>query len=478
MFDGEALGELENSKFMSCNSSHPNLHRAFGWIPGWGPAGGIGVLTELMDGSLEDLQSTLDPNEKAIVLTGVANGLEYLHKQGLVHSGLKASNVLLRRRDAGFLDVKLELWNVRPASEEGVVHRRMLRHSAPELSATECAAFTVQTDVYAFGLLAYSLMTGREPFDGVAEEALQGAKMGIARTVKLPRVPLAPTLRECLRADPDDRPETMSQVLEAIGVSGFGFFQESVDVAHVRAAVARFEGAGVVESPAEQQEKRASLEREQMAAALAALEADLQRARGAAAEVARAQAGSGRDAQAGDGAQPGGSIGGDAADPAEVFYRCAITFRDEAHDAAGAARMFRDAADRGHARAKSEYARCLVDGTGTKIDFVAAAEYAEKADDALGRAVLSRVYRFGHPVKDAELAVRYAKESADAGDLYGLAEWGACLRDGFGVEKNEEEGTRLIRLSADGGCSWGFDEYAESLWERETGRSEGPCGRG
>ena len=57
-------------------------------------------------------------------------------------------------------------------------------------------------------------------------------------------------------------------------------------------------------------------------------------------------------------------------------------------------------------------------------------------------------------VKDPHEAAAQAKTSEDAGNLFGLAEWGVRFREGLGVAPNEVEGARLCRRPADGGCAW------------------------
>jgi TPR repeat protein len=159
---------------------------------------------------------------------------------------------------------------------------------------------------------------------------------------------------------------------------------------------------------------------------------------------------------------------------------------------ADATDLFRQAASLGHVRAKGEYARCLIDGDGVKIDrsekaYQIGAEAAE-AGDPLGQAVcvLFCGEGFGCP-KDESRAYRLAKASADTGNVYGiyvlgccfLEGWGCpsdrlkavehyrqaaernlpaalvslgwCYENGTGVEQDEKEAIRLYRLAADQG---------------------------
>jgi hypothetical protein len=103
--------------------------------------------------------------------------------------------------------------------------------------------------------------------------------------------------------------------------------------------------------------------------------------------------------------------------------------------------LFRQAAELGNVEAKGEYARCLIDGDGVKIDrsekaYKIGAEAAE-AGDPLGQAVCGLCCSGGWGcAKDLSRAYQLARASADADNAYGIYVLGRCLDEGWGCMKD------------------------------------------
>lgn len=94
----------------------------------------------------------------------VARGLAYLHSNGILHRDLKSSNLLVD----GSYNVKLGDFGLsRPAS--GADHGQGLsgtyQYMAPEILAGE--AQSTKSDVYAYGLVLWEMISGEPPFWGV-----------------------------------------------------------------------------------------------------------------------------------------------------------------------------------------------------------------------------------------------------------------------------------------------------------------------
>ena len=111
------------------------------------------------------------------ILWDVALALEYAHAQGIVHRDLKPDNILIERpcvckvSDFGLaknLDLGMSL--TKTGETVGTP-----RYMAPEQSRGERAEFT--TDVYAFGILAFELASGRRPFEAEQYHALANAHL-------------------------------------------------------------------------------------------------------------------------------------------------------------------------------------------------------------------------------------------------------------------------------------------------------------
>ncbi len=98
----------------------------------------------------------------------------YLHRQGVVHSNLKPSNVLLAADGIPRLsDFSLTgglFQNAWPADDAGAAG---LGYLAPELIVDPLAEARPYTDIYGLGVILYELLTGRPPFAGGSARAVR-----------------------------------------------------------------------------------------------------------------------------------------------------------------------------------------------------------------------------------------------------------------------------------------------------------------
>ena len=141
-----------------------------------------------------------------------ALGLAYLHEQGVQHRDVKPENILL---DAA-LHAKISDFGLssRDSVEKSTTQTGTLRYLAPEAIFV---AFTMNADVYSFGMTVYAIMHGRVPFDDYAPIAV--AHMVVAER-KRPAVelstdlaPIRDIITACWNGDADARPE-MARVVD------------------------------------------------------------------------------------------------------------------------------------------------------------------------------------------------------------------------------------------------------------------------
>ena len=145
----------------------------------------------------------------AIHLVGqLAELVGYLHRQGVVHSNLKPSNVLLAadgiprvtdfRPTGGLFQGSLPDGDQDPAG---------LGYLAPELIREPAAEARPYTDVYGLGLILYELLTGRPAFTGtsaqaVVEDVLTRDPIPPSQLNPVVTLPLDAICLRCLRKDP------------------------------------------------------------------------------------------------------------------------------------------------------------------------------------------------------------------------------------------------------------------------------------
>ena len=170
---------------------------------------------ELVDGARDIVryaeEEGLSVEARIAMLRDVCAGVAYGHGKGVVHRDLKPANVLVDQ--AGRLKV-IDFGIARVADEDALLtvftddNQRVvgtLAYMAPEQLAGNTGA-DPRIDVYALGVLAFELFTGRRPFQ--ANDELQGqtvtAHVGeVQRILKAGRPPSASQFRPGLPKDLD-----------------------------------------------------------------------------------------------------------------------------------------------------------------------------------------------------------------------------------------------------------------------------------
>ncbi|MEV6579773.1 serine/threonine-protein kinase [Streptomyces sp. NPDC051582] len=148
-----------------------------------------------------------------LLVAGIAEALQEIHRAGVVHRDLKPANVLIAADGPRVID-----FGIARAADAGALTGTGLRVGTPAFMAPEQALGRPAgpaTDVFALGALAAYVAGGRPPFGEGAEPAALYRVVHEEADLRAVPAELRPLLRHCLAKDPAHRPST-AQVVEAV----------------------------------------------------------------------------------------------------------------------------------------------------------------------------------------------------------------------------------------------------------------------
>jgi tRNA A-37 threonylcarbamoyl transferase component Bud32 len=213
-----ALQLFFREAYYAMQIAHPNVVA----FRDWGEAEGKPYLVMecLVGRSLADelRRSGLFSVDRAVpMLAAILDALAAIHSVGLVHRDVKPQNLfVLQDKGAAPAGVKLlDFGLMRRAGRS----RDETFAGTPDYAAPEqvlMGAVDARTDVYAVGLVAYRMLTGKLPFKGktVGERAVRRIDTDVADHPGLAR--LAPILSRALQPEPDQRYPSAEAMRDAI----------------------------------------------------------------------------------------------------------------------------------------------------------------------------------------------------------------------------------------------------------------------
>src|SRR5438094_629720 len=181
------------------------------------------LVTEFVDGgTIRQWARQEKPDWRQVIelLVGVADGLACAHEAGILHRDIKPDNILVTKSgyaklaDFGLAKVteggqdELTASRTRPGAIIGTI-----AYMSPEQAAGK--PLDARSDIFAFGVVLYELLSDHKPFEGVTElETLQMIIHGKAKRLSNPfpsRVIAA--VEKCLQKDPANRYQSMRELV-------------------------------------------------------------------------------------------------------------------------------------------------------------------------------------------------------------------------------------------------------------------------
>jgi serine/threonine protein kinase/tetratricopeptide (TPR) repeat protein len=169
------------------------------------------------------LDERIDLERLRHVFGQLAAALHALHGAGMIHRDLKPSNVLVTREGRAVLmdfGIVADTRQPRALTATGMVPGTPAFMSPEQVRG---APLTAAVDWYAFGVILYTLLAGRLPFDGGRAQVLFGKQILDAPPPSRFTSGIPPALEHlCMRLlarDPADRPGSR-EVMDVLGVAG------------------------------------------------------------------------------------------------------------------------------------------------------------------------------------------------------------------------------------------------------------------
>src|SRR5882724_7193656 len=212
--DAERMARFEREAHVLASLNHPNIATVYGF-----EAGAIGM--ELIEGPTlaERIGGRAMPLDEALpIAKQIAEGLEYAHEKGVVHRDLKPANIKLtadgnvRILDFGLakaLEAQVAAGNpsisptlVLSATQAGVI-LGTAAYMAPEQARG--AAVDKRADIWAFGVVLYEMLTGKQPFAGETVSDTLAAVLRAEPQWDAVPVGMRRLVRRCLEKNPKRR---------------------------------------------------------------------------------------------------------------------------------------------------------------------------------------------------------------------------------------------------------------------------------
>ncbi|MBA2480091.1 MAG: serine/threonine protein kinase [Planctomycetes bacterium] len=172
------------------------------------------------------LQAAKQPIPGPRSLKGLVEVVAYVHDQDLIHNDIKLENAFLRPDGGVSL---IDFGNVKRVLNDNVITRFFTKkpsqifgtatYLAPELIAGKRP--TLQSDLYAIGVCAFLMLTGKPPFDESRQSGRLRANLsGNAPSIRerLPAIPppVAYGIDRCLAKAPEERPAHAGELLHSL----------------------------------------------------------------------------------------------------------------------------------------------------------------------------------------------------------------------------------------------------------------------
>ena len=219
----EVLQRFKQELILARQVTHKNVIR----IHDLGEADGVKFITmDFVEGrdlsSMIREQGKFPPDEAAGMIAQVCRALEAAHSEGVVHRDLKPQNIMVDTQGR----VKVMDFGIARSTEgTGGMTQTGALLGTPEYMSPEQAKgqhVDARSDLFSLGIIFYEMLTGKTPFHAhtmmatIFKRTQEKARPPIELEATLPQQ-INDVVVKCLATEPEDRFQSASEILAALG---------------------------------------------------------------------------------------------------------------------------------------------------------------------------------------------------------------------------------------------------------------------
>ena len=227
--DADAVGRFEREAKGLSRLQHPNIVTIFDY----GRDGNLAyIVMEYAQGitlsKYIKANAPLDRDKFVPIAAQILRGIGEAHKLGLIHRDIKPANIILSELEGEQNFVKILDFGLAKLvqGQEDLTKEQQLVGSASYMAPEQITIgqSDTRTDVYALGVLFYFMLSGSKPFTGPNDNVVlykhvnEHADPLFSHITPDQGVPesLCEVIDQCLNKNPDKRPQTATDLLNAI----------------------------------------------------------------------------------------------------------------------------------------------------------------------------------------------------------------------------------------------------------------------
>ncbi|CAI2161527.1 16693_t:CDS:2 [Funneliformis geosporum] len=173
---------------------------------------------------LENNFEKLNWNDKKQLAYQIADGLNYLHNEDVLHRDLHSKNIVIHDRNAKITDFGISKIEYNSSMHIGPFGKTA--YMEPQILADQNFEYIKASDIYSFGILMWEISSGQSPFENkfnnnqdliIAITCYETREISIADTPD----DYEKLYKKCWKQEPEQRP-IIKEVLKRFSKMGFG----------------------------------------------------------------------------------------------------------------------------------------------------------------------------------------------------------------------------------------------------------------